>query len=124
MIELDALLTDETLVLTPNGRLARALRSRLLAERASAGRRAWRTPRIEALQQAMRAHWQDSWPVLRLLHPAQAQALFKHVIDNSEAANRLVATRTASRLALDAERLRRHHCIPVTEKGFENTPEG
>ncbi|WP_455379858.1 PD-(D/E)XK nuclease family protein [Acidihalobacter prosperus] len=110
---------NDTLLLTRDGRLARALRLRLITEQAQNGRRAWRTPLIQSARQALVREWESSWPIASLLHPAQSKAMMQQIIDTSPEAESLLSTGSMARLAMEAEHLRRHYHLSLDAPEFK-----
>lgn len=116
-------IADNTLLLTSDGRLARALHLRLVAEQAQRGERAWRTPLIQSVRQALVSEWESSWPITGLLHPAQSKAMMQQIIDTSSEADQLLSTGSMTRLALEAEHLRRHYNLSLDAPEFQDSAE-
>lgn len=103
---------DTGVVICGSERLARDLRIRLLMARAAAGR----VERFGLTVTTWQRWLSDSWALLfdhrQLLHPVQELALFKRAIDESPAADNMISTTSAARLARQAFRASRQHALP------------
>ncbi len=104
-------LPPETLILTPNERLARHLRARDDADPREVN--AWEPRRIQSWRSWLQALWDEtlSWegrhPVL--LRPAQEASLWQQVLEESPQGLRLLNPRAAARAANEAWHLLREY---------------
>lgn len=110
-------LAPDTLVLTPNERLARHLRAQEDRDLRHAGLEVWEPREILSWRAWLQRLWDEGLPFDTdrpcLLTPMQAAALWQRVLEESEHGPRLLNPRQAARTVAEAWRLLQDHVAHV-----------
>jgi ATP-dependent helicase/nuclease subunit B len=105
-------------VLTANQRLARTLRKDYDDSQVAGGRTAWASPPILPFNAWLRECWSDaalsgSLPVRRLLTSAQAETLWRNIIEHSAEGRNILDLRGAAQSAMRAWELVHQYRLPL-----------
>jgi ATP-dependent helicase/nuclease subunit B len=110
-------------VVTCNDTVARDLQIRYSIYRRDCGDSVWERPRILSFRRFAIQAWESCWPTRQLLNPVHELALYKSIVDGSDAGRQLISSTTAARAARRAGGMVCTHRIDVTDPAFQASTE-